>query len=85
MATTVHEVEVRFIRDDRDEAVVAGRASFEGEDYEAFDDHQARERLLADGRLVIGPEMVTFGGTIAPLDRIDRVVVEVVAKSQPSE
>ncbi|MFU8870195.1 hypothetical protein [Natronococcus sp.] len=81
--TTQHTVRVLFVRDDRPEPVEAGERTFHGEDYELFDDRAARERLLADGDLVIGPELVTFAGTIAPIAKIDRVVVEVASASRP--
>jgi len=80
--STQHTIRVTFHRDDRDQAVHAGTVTFAGEDYDAFDAGAARERLLSDGRLAIGPTLVTFGGTIAPLDRIDRVVVEIEARSR---
>lgn len=80
---TIHTVRVTFVRDDRPEPVVAGERTFHGEDYFAFDEAAARARLIADGLLVVGPDLVTFGGTIAPLARVDHVRVEVVAKSRP--
>jgi tRNA G37 N-methylase TrmD len=79
---TTHTIRVTFHRDDREHPIIAGERTFHGEDYQAFDERAARERLIADGDLVIG-DIVTFGGTIAPLARIDRVVVEVVSKSRP--
>lgn len=83
MNTTMHTAQVRFVRDDRDEPVVAGERTYHGEDFHAFDDAAARRRLVDEGELVIGPELVTFAGTIAPLARIDRIEVEIVASSRP--
>lgn len=79
---TTHTVRVLFHRDDREQPVIAGDQTIVGEDYDAFDERAARERLIADGDLVIGAELVTFAGTIAPTARIDRVVVEITAKSR---
>lgn len=84
MPTTSHTVRVLFVRDDRPEPVDAGTHTFHGEDYELFDERAARARILADGDLVIGAELVTFGGTIVPTAKIDRVGVEIIAKSRPS-
>ena len=83
METTQHTARVTFIRDDRTEAVVAGDRVFLGEPFGVFDAAHARAALIDSGELVIGPELVTFGGTIAPLARIDRVVVEIIASSRP--
>lgn len=83
MDTTLHTAQVRFVRDDRDEPVVAGEHTFAGEDYHAFDAAAARRRLVDEGLLAIGPELVTFGGTISPTARIDRIEVEIVASSRP--
>jgi hypothetical protein len=83
--STMHTVRVTFHRDDRSEPIEAGVVTFRGEDYEGFTERAARERLVANGDLVIGPDLVTFGGTIAPLARIDRVVVEVMEKSRSPE
>lgn len=80
---TQHTVRVLFIRDDREEPIVAGEHTFHGEDPAGFDAAAARARLVDDGELVIGPELVTFAGTIAPLARVDRIVVEIVASSRP--
>lgn len=82
---TYHTVQVKFVRDDREEPIDAGTHTFHGEDYDAFGSAEARARLVADGELVIGPDLVTFAGTIAPVARVDRVAVEVTSKSRPPE
>lgn len=79
---TTHTVRVLFVRDDRPEPVEAGLHTFRGEDYELFDERAARERLIADGDLVIGAEIVTFAGTIVPTSQVDRIAIEIVAKGR---
>lgn len=78
---TKHTVRVTFERDDRDDPIDAGAHTFYGEDYEAFDDAAARAALVNEGLLEIGPDLVTFGGTIVPTAKLDRIRVEIAAKS----
>lgn len=81
MAQNVHIFQVIFYREDRQDSVVAGEVSFLGENYDTFGETEAREALLLDGRLSIGPELTTFGGTIVPTAKLDRVNVTLVGKS----
>jgi len=78
---TRHTVRVTFVRDDRDESIEAGTATFEGKPYDDFDEAQARKELIDDGRLAIGPDVVTFAGTIVPTAKLDRIRVEIASKS----
>lgn len=79
---THHRFAVYIVREDRDEEIYAGAASFEGQDYDGFDGPEAREALRADGRLKLGPDFVEFGDVIAPVDKVDRVVVTLAAKGK---
>lgn len=82
METTTHTFSVTIDRDDRDQPIHAGFVTFSGEAFD-FDASAARERLIADGRLRIGPDLVTFQEAVVPLGKVDRVRVELTARSRP--
>lgn len=79
---TEHTIRITILRDDRDEPIAAGIATFRGEDYDTFDGAQARARLIAGGRLVLGTELITFDEYIVPTAKVDRIAVEVANKSR---
>jgi hypothetical protein len=79
--STRHTVKVIFEREDRDEQIDAGERTFYGKDYHAFSEADARALLLEEGDLVITPELVTFGGTIVPTAKLDRIRVKITSKS----
>lgn len=78
-----HTFRILIERDDRPEPLDAGLVTFHGEDLLGFTAADARTALVADGRLKLGPDVVTFGDTIVPLVKVDRVRVELVAVSRP--
>lgn len=77
-----HLFRITIHRDDRPEPVDAGTIEFQGEDYDEFDSPQAREALIADGRLKLGPDFVMVNDAIVPVGRVDRVTVSLEQKSR---
>lgn len=81
--TTRHVLSVQIERDDRDHPIEAGTITLEGEDFDAFDEAAARKRLIELGHLGIGSDFVTFGDTMVPSAKLDRIRVTITGKSRP--
>lgn len=86
---TTHTFRIELDRTDRD-PIDGGTVTFEGRDYDTFDEAQALQALLPGGD---GPEQldlsvpgfVRWRGVLIPADKFERLEVTMVSKSRPPE
>lgn len=80
--TTRHTINVQIERDDRPAPIDAGSITMEGLPFD-LTEADARAHLIEQGHLIIGGDVTTFGGTIVPTAKLDRVTVTITSKTRP--